>query len=364
MNLTDCPAAARLIQNAVRFEDRGSRARLRLGECMQNPETLLLTRNEISALLRFSDYFEAVEEAFKAHAENRSLEQGLLHLDSRGGEFHIKGGGLQLRKIYFAFKINGGFYQNTKLRGLPNIIGTIVLCEGESGYPLAIMDSGEITRQRTAAAAAVAAKRLARPDAETITICGCGTQGRAQLSAMKWLLPIRKAYAFDVDAKQRDEFAAKLSQELQITVEPVDEPGSAVRESDVAVTCTPSRKPYLTITDVRPGTFIAAMGADSPEKQELDSSLLASSKLVVDILAQCEKVGELHHALEAGAIRREQVHAELGEVVAERKPGRTSRDEITVFDSTGTALQDVAAAAAVYEKALTANVGTRFNFLA
>ena len=330
---------------------------------MKHAGTLLLTRKEISTLLRFSDYFEAVEAAFRAHAESRSMTQGLLHLDSRGGEFHVKGGGLQLRKIYFAFKINGGFYQNTRLRGLPNIIGTIALCDGESGYPLAIMDSGEITRQRTAAAAAVAAKRLARSDAETITICGCGTQGQAQLSAMKWLLPIRKAYAFDVDAGQRERFAAKLSQELEIPVEPVSEPGQAMRESDVAVTCTPSRQPYLKAADVRPGTFIAAMGADSPEKQELDSSLLASSTVVVDILAQCEKVGELHHALEAGVMRTEHVHAELGEIVAERKPGRTSRDEITIFDSTGTALQDVAAAAAVYERALAANVGTQFNFL-
>jgi ornithine cyclodeaminase/alanine dehydrogenase len=325
--------------------------------------TLLLTRKEISELLQFSEYFEAVEAAFKAHAENHSMGQGLLHLDSRDGEFHVKGGGLEVGKIYFAFKINGGFYQNTKVRGLPNIIGTIALCDGESGYPLAIMDSGEITRQRTAAAAAVAAKRLARPDAETITICGCGTQGQAQLSAMKWLLPIRKAYAFDVDPGQRERFAAKLSQDLEIPVEPVSQAGPAVRESDVAVTCTPSRQPYLKSADVRPGTFIAAMGADSPEKQELDTSLLGAGKLVVDILAQCEKVGELHHALEAGVMRREQVHAELGEIVAERKPGRTSRDEITIFDSTGTALQDVAAAAAIYQKALAADVGTRFNFL-
>lgn len=337
--------------------------KVRLGECMKDRGTLLLTRKEISELLRFRDYFQAVESAFKAHAERRSLAQGLLHLDSRTGEFHVKGGGLELGKIYFAFKINGGFYQNTKLHGLPNIIGTIALCDGESGYPLAIMDSGEITRQRTAAAAAVAAKRLARSDAETITICGCGTQGQTQLSAMKWLLPIRKAYAFDVDAGQRERFAAKLSQELEIPVEPVSEPGPAVRESDVVLTCTPSRQPFLKSTDVRPGTFIAAMGADSPEKQELDTAVLASSKLVVDILAQCEKVGELHHALEAGVMRREQVHAELGEIVAEQKPGRTSRNEITIFDSTGTALQDVAAAAAVYEKALAANVCRQFNFL-
>lgn len=314
-------------------------------------------------MLSFSDYFQAVEAAFKAHAQNGSMPQSLMHLDSDGGEFHIKGGGLRLQNTYFAFKINGGFYQNSKLRGLPNIIGTIALCDGDSGFPLAIMGSGEITRQRTAAAAAVAAKHLARPDSSTITICGCGTQGQAQLAAMKWLLPLQKAYAFDVDGGQRERFAAKLSHELNLAVEAVSEPGPAVRKSDVVVTCTPSRQAYLGLDDVRPGTFIAAMGADSPEKQELDPSLLASSKLVVDILAQCEKVGELHHALSAGVMGREQVHAELGEIVAGYKPGRTSPDEITIFDSTGTALQDVAAAAVVYEKALAADVGRYFDFL-
>lgn len=330
---------------------------------MKTCGTLLLTRKEIPALLSFSEYFEAVKAAFQAHAEQRSVAQGLLHLDADEGEFHVKGGGLRLGRIYFAFKINAGFYRNSKLRGLPNIIGTIALCDGESGYPLAIMDSAEITRQRTAAAAAIAAKHLARSDAETITICGCGTQGEAQLFAMKWLLPLRKAYAFDSDAGQRERFAAKLSQQLGIAVEPVADAGEAVRQSGIAVTCTPSRQPYLRAADVQPGTFIAAMGADSPEKQELDTEVLASGKVVVDILTQCEKVGELHHALEAGAMRREQVHAELGEVVAGHKPGRTSPDEITIFDSTGTALQDVAAAAAVYEKALAANVGARLNFL-
>lgn len=356
------------MQHALSFpctsSSAGCHARLPVGVSMSRTGTLLLGRTEIAALLTFGDYFAAIEAAFKAHAENGSLDQGLLHLDSDGGEFHIKGGGLRLSKCYFAFKINGGFYQNSRLHGLPNIVGTIVLCDGETGYPLAIMDSGEITRQRTAAAAAVAAKRLARADASTITICGCGTQGQAQLAGMKWVLPLRKAYAFDLDAEQRERFASKLSRQLDMEVEPVAEAGPAVRKSDVAVTCTPSRRAYLSLTDVGPGTFIAAMGADSPEKQELDPALLGASKVVVDILAQCEKVGELHHALSAGVMSREQVHAELGEVVAGRKPGRISAEEITVFDSTGTALQDVAAAAVVFEKALAANVGGYFNFLA
>lgn len=330
---------------------------------MKAEGTLLLSRKQITGLLDFGDYFRAVEAAFKAHAEGGTVDQGLMHLDSEAGEFHIKGGGLKLGRIYFAFKINGGFYQNMELHGLPNIVGTIALCDGETGYPLAIMDSGEITRQRTAAAAAVAAKYLARKDSAVITICGCGTQGYAQLAAMKWLLPLRKAFAFDVDGGQRERFAAKMSREVGIEVEPTADSGAAIRQSDVCVTVTPSRQAYIGTGDVRPGTFIAAMGADSPEKQELDASLMASAKVVVDVIAQCEKVGELHHALEAGAMKREQVHAELGELAAGTKSGRTSPDEITIFDATGTALQDVAAAALVYERALAAKVGTLFNFL-
>ena len=126
----------------------------------------------------------------------------------------------------------------------------------------------------------------------------------------------------------------------------------AARRSDVIVTCTPSRSPLLFPDDIRPGTFVAGVGADSPDKQELHPGLLARSRVVVDVLAQCAEMGDLHHALTAGVVARGDVHAELAEVVAGRKPGRVAPDETFVFDSTGTALEDVAAAAAVYEKAL------------
>ena len=127
------------------------------------------------------------------------------------------------------------------------------------------------------------------------------------------------------------------------------------------MTCTTSRRAFLQKDDVAPGTFIAAVGADNPDKQELEPALLAAATLVVDVLDQCAEIGELHHALAANLLRREQVHAELAEVVAGRRPGRTREDEITIFDSSGTALQDVAAAAAVYEKARAAGRGTAVN---
>ncbi|HVB87018.1 MAG TPA: ornithine cyclodeaminase family protein [Candidatus Dormibacteraeota bacterium] len=323
--------------------------------------TLLLDRRQISELAGFRDYFEAAEDAFRAQANGQALAQGLLHLDAPGGEFHVKAGGLDLGQAYFAFKINGGFYANARDHRLPNILGAIVLCCGETGFPLAVMESGEITRQRTAAAAALAATYLARKNSCTITICGCGTQGQAQLLAMKQTLPLAKAFVFDADASQRQKFVERNACP-GMTVVPVDDLGAAVRQSDVCVTCTPSRRPFLQREYVAPGTFIAAIGADSPEKQELDPALLASNTVVVDRLEQCKKVGELHHAIESGLLTRESVHAELAEIVSGKKPGRISGDEIIIFDSTGTAVQDVAAAVAVYHKALAQNVGVHFHF--
>ena len=139
---------------------------------------------------------------------------------------------------------------------------------------------------------------------------------------------------------------------------------AAVRQSDICVTCTTSRHPLLGADDVSPGTFIAAVGADNPQKQELHPGLMAQSKIVCDMLEQCAVMGDLHHALEAGVVTREYVHAELGEVVADKKPGRESQEEITIFDSTGMALQDVAAAAFLYEKAQRDGSGVRLDFAA
>ncbi len=245
---------------------------------------------------------------------------------------------------------------------MPNIQGLIILCDAANGFPLAVMDSIEITILRTGAASAVAAKHLARPDSKVATICGCGNQGRVQLRALKRVLPLQHVYAFDLDPAQAGRFAAELAQELGIKIEAVGEPANAVRKSDVCVTCTPAKKYFIHEDFVSPGTFLAAAGADNDDKQELDPQLLVANKVVADILDQCAEIGDLHHAIAAGLIQRSSVHAELGEVVAGKKSGRASLEEITIFDSTGTALQDVAAAAVVYERATKQGRGTRFHF--
>ncbi|HSS20396.1 MAG TPA: ornithine cyclodeaminase family protein [Pyrinomonadaceae bacterium] len=328
-----------------------------------NPEgTLLLTSHDVKALLSVEESITAVERAFKLYGEGKALPPAIAGVHARDGGFHIKAGLLELDRSYFAAKINGNFPQNMKRFGLPLIQGVIVLCDGENGFPLALMDSIEITIQRTGAATAVAAKYLARSDSRTISICGCGNQGRVSLQALSRIFSFDRVFAYDIDDLQAQRFAKELSEELGIEIEAVVEAEGAVSQSDICVTCTPSHQFFLNNESVRSGTFVAAVGADSEDKQELEPALLSENKIIVDILEQCASIGELHHALTSGLITKEDVHAEFGEVVAGRKLGRTSDEEIIIFDSTGMALQDVITAAVVYEKANGRGVGKLISF--
>jgi alanine dehydrogenase len=330
---------------------------------MTKVTTLLLSRADIASLLTLDECITAVEDAFRQHGEGRTLPPKVLGLPSTEGGFHIKAALLRLSVPYFAAKLNGNFFHNQQRFAMPNIQGLIVLCDAENGYPLAVMDSIEITILRTGAATAVAARHLARHDAEVVTICGCGNQGRVQLRALRKVLPLERVYAFDQDRARAVALQAELSGELNIDIEVVDRLADAVSRSDVCVTCTPAKQFLVHKDYVRPGTFLAAVGADNEEKQELDPQLFTGNKVVADILDQCSAIGDLHHAINEGVIERNRVHAELGEVVAGKKPGRVSHEEITIFDSTGTALQDVAAAAVVYEKAVQQARGSRFSFM-
>jgi len=323
--------------------------------------TLLLSRADVSALLTMDECIAAVEQAFALAAQGKMLAPGVLGIPATDGGFHIKAAGLELGRLYFAAKVNANFPHNMAVRGLPTIQGVIVLCDGNSGTPLAILDSIEITAVRTAAATAVAAKYLARQAADVVTVCGCGNQGRRQLLALSRVLRIGRINAFDSDAERAGRFAAEMTSELGVSVRPGDDLPSALRESDVIVTCTPSRAAFVRRADVRPGAFIAAVGADSHDKQELDPDVFPGSKVVVDHLEQCATIGDLHHALASGVMKRADVHAELSEVISGARSGRTGDDEITIFDSTGTAIQDVAAAAVVYEKAIRSNAGLRIT---
>lgn len=319
--------------------------------------TLLLARSDVVALLDLEECITAVEEAFRLHGEGKAPAPGILGFPYPGGGFHIKAAGLDLARRYFAVKVNGNYSRNPELHSLPAIQGVLALFDAQNGSPLALMDSIAITIARTGAATAVAARHLARRGAAVATVCGCGNQGRVQLAALALVCRLERVHVFDLDASRSARFAEELSAELHLDVRAAADLPAALAASDVCVTCTPSRGFFVRQEDVRPGAFVAAVGADSPEKQELDPRLVASAKLVVDIREQCAEMGELHHALAEGLMGVDNVHAQLGEIVAGKRPGRESDTEIIVFDSTGTALQDVAAAAVVYEKAVAAGAG-------
>lgn len=326
------------------------------------PGTILLTRKDVETLLPMSECIDAVEKVLAMHARDETSAPGVLGVPLEGGGFHIKAAAVDIDGSFFAAKINANFPGNPARFGLPTIQGILVLFDAVHGAPLAVMDSAEITAIRTAAATAVAAKYLARPDASTVAICGCGQQSRSQLRALTEVRPVTAVFAYDQDGGRAEHYAEFARKDLRLDARVVNSLRAATRHSDITVTCTTSRKYFLGVDDVSAGAFVAAVGADNPEKQEIDPKLLASSTVVVDVLEQCATIGDLHHALDAGVMVKADVHAELGQILAGQRPGRTSADEVIVFDSTGTALQDVAAAALVYRKALRSGGGRVMNF--
>lgn len=319
--------------------------------------TLVLTRRDVAGLLDLDACITAVEAAFAAYGAGRVRPPAVAGVNTEAGGFHVKAATLDLGRPYFAAKVNANFPGNRSRHGLPTIQGAVILFDGETGRVLAVLDSIEITVQRTGAATAVAAQHLARRVESVVTVCGCGVQGRAQLRALARVRSLRRVMAWDQDPARADAYAREMGAELSVPVRAIAAPGPGSEESDVVLTCTPATSWFVGRRDVRPGTFVAAVGADNEHKQEIEPALLAHSTVVADVLDQAVTIGDVHHAIAAGAMTRDQVYAELGEIVAGKKPGRRSGEEIIVFDSTGTALQDVAAAAVVYERALAAGVG-------
>jgi alanine dehydrogenase len=301
--------------------------------------TLTLTGDDVRRLLPLDDCIAAVEAAFRAHGQGR-IEAGVLSAHVHDGAFHIK---TALVGGYFGAKANANFPSNPARHRLPAIQGMMLLFDASDGRPLAVMDSGELTALRTAAATAVAAKYLAPRRAETVIVVGCGKQGRVQLEAVRHVLPLKRAFAFDADPERARSFARDLDTTAISSLDGVD--------ADIWITCTPSREAFLRVDHVKPGAFVAAVGADNPSKSEITPELMAASRIVTDVTEQCVEIGDLHHAIVAGAVKRSDVVAQLGEVIDRAMTIRRTDDDIVVFDSTGAGFEDTAAASVVYERA-------------
>jgi alanine dehydrogenase len=304
--------------------------------------TLLLDRNAIKALLRMSDVIDVVEEAFRMCGEGRGKMPAKTYLSLEHGDFRAMPAALP---GCAGVKWVNVHPQNPSL-GLPSIMAILIYSNPETGYPLAIMDATEITAYRTGAAAAIASKYLARLDSHTVGIVGAGFQAHTQILAHGELFNPISINVFDVSRAAADKLIRSLSQ-FPIRNCSIQE---AVA-SDIVCTLTPSRSPIIKREWIRPGTHINAVGADAPGKQELDPSIVKEAIVVVDDLEQASSSGELNVPIRKGIYSAEEIRGTLAEVVVGKKKGRASSKDITVFDSTGIAVEDMAVAKLLFEKA-------------
>jgi ornithine cyclodeaminase/alanine dehydrogenase-like protein (mu-crystallin family) len=327
------------------------------------PDTLILSATDVGRLLDTRACIEAVARTLCAHDAGASLGPVSTGLTLPDGSLHAKVAAVDVDgRTFVVVKANINLPGNLARHGRPTIQGALILLDGDTGQPLAVMDSIVVTSVRTAAVAALAARHLSRLDSHTITIVGCGEQGEAQLRAMCAVRDLRLAFAVDSHTAKAAEFAQRMSDALALHVRPTTDLAAALRSSDICVTCTTSRTPLLHREHLHPGLFVAAVGADNPTKQEIDAAAMAQARVVVDSLAGCSAGGDLYHAIRTNAMTDADVYAELSAVVAGRVPGRLNQDDMFVFDTTGTAVQDVAAAVLVYQRAVVGDATTRVIF--
>jgi len=325
----------------------------------KSPAALVLTKSDIADLMMPADYLRAVEQGFMALAQGRAEAPSPLHIVVPQGGFHAKGAGLVLpdgrRRV--AVKINGNFPGNPVRNGLPTIQGAIVLSDGDNGAVLALMDSIEVTLRRTAAATALVVERLAEPEADRLAVVGCGAQALPQIEAVAAVRGLREVVAFDLDAQASARLSDIASRKFGCRFRIAGSLREAVNDAPLIVTCTTAKAAFLDIAMVAPGSLIAAVGADAPHKHEIAPTLMAKAFVVVDQLDQCLAMGDLRHAVAAGAMTPAQIKGDLAGLVAGTLLEKPKADDIVVFDSTGLAVQDVATAAAIHDRALNAGRG-------
>lgn len=320
--------------------------------------TLFLTRSDVESVLKMEEAIQAVENAFKEKAEGTVQMPGRawLYFKEYGGDLSLLSAYLQKMGIA-GMKVDGYNLNNPK-QGLPTITAVVILNDPKTSFPISIMDGASITGMRTGAVGAVAAKYLARKDSKVVCIIGAGVQGRFQLIGLNEVFNIEKAKVYDMYIDASKKYVAEMSKKLNISIEPCSDARKAVEGSDIIVTVTPSRKPIVMEEWVQPGVHINAIGSDEPGKEELDPNILTKAKIVVDDYGEATHRGEINVPLSKGIIKSEDLHAELAEVVTGKKEGRVSNDEITIFDATGLAIEDVAVAWEAYKKAKDKKLGT------
>jgi alanine dehydrogenase len=311
---------------------------------------LWLTEEEVESLLTMDEAIEAVKSAFIDHGLGKTQMPPKSYLFFSKYEGDLRSMPAYLEGLDAAGVKIVNVHSRNSARGLPTVMALFILNSPQTGAPLAVMGGTFLTNMRTGAAGAVAAKALARPESSMVGLVGAGAQARTQLLGISIMFSIKKVIICDRSldkARALESYARSfLDCEYSLTTNPQE-----ACSCDILVTATPSCSPLIEDSWVRPGTHINAIGADAPGKQELQSSLTRRAKVVVDV------------PISLGVMVAEDIHAQLAEVMLGKAPGRVSREEITIFDSTGLGIQDVAAGSVVYRKALKMGRGTRLAFL-
>ena len=324
------------------------------------PEVLVLNRATMQSLLPLETVIPVIERAFVAFSTGRTVAYPVVREEvaAHRGIFGIKSGYLMDEEI-IGLKA-GGFWLDNPQTGLTAHQSTTVMFDPRTGVPTAFMDGNHITTVRTAAVGALAARVLAPKDARVAAILGCGIQGTGQAEALCQVRPIDEIRAFDAVESSAERFA-NLLRKSGVSVQVSQDAEEAVRGADVVITTTPGKAIVLQAKWIRAGMHVSAFGTDTIGKREVEAALFPRATVVVDDIAQATTIGETQHPVAQGLMTKEDVHATLGEILAGRRPGRTRSDEITLFDATGLAFQDLVSGHLAVQRARERGLGTRIS---
>jgi ornithine cyclodeaminase len=310
----------------------------------------IVEEQELRELVSEAHALEAVEIAFRGLSEGKVVQPPPIgmELEEVRGEVHVKGACV-LGETVFAMKVASGFYTNPE-RGLPTGSGLVMVFDATTGFPLALLlDNSYLTELRTGAAGALAAQLLSPDRPLRVGLIGAGSQARYQMRAIARVRTLAQVRVWSPVPEELSAYEAEMGPALEVPVQGVSTPREAVKDADLVVTVTPSREPLLELSWLSEGATVIAVGSDGPEKQELAPEILAAAgKVVVDSRAQCLSLGETHHAVAAGLMAPESIHAELGEVLLGMRAAREG-DELIVCDLTGVGAQDAAMAGIVWK---------------
>ena len=327
-------------------------------------KTLLLKKEEVSRLICMKEVIATVEEAYKAFSSHQVVQPGYIGIDlpSPRGEIDFKLGYYKSNEVISMKASSGGFIHNPTAHGVPSGMGTILLFDARTCALICVMDGSLITGLRTGASGAVSVKALARKDAKKITSIGTGNQARMQIRAINEIMKIEEIHAWARNPDTLSKYKTDIESEFGIPVVMANSKKEAVEQADILITTTRGKGPLVEAGWVKPGTHIVAIGTDQQGKQELDPEIFRNAKVVVDSISQCTEKGETWHPLNKNIITKDDIHGEIGEILLGKNPGRENDEEITIFDSTGMAIQDNTTANKIYQNAIENNVGTFFEF--